>query len=516
MSDKIFTLSQTPFVRIIEQPARGGTRFRYECEGRSAGSIPGVNSTPDITTYPAIQVTISHIYVVNYTGSALAIVSCVTKDFPYRQHPHNLVGERCTNGISKMIVDNKDMIATFPSMGIQCAKRNDIRVRLKRRQALQIDPFDCGFDHMNCSSFEINLSAVRLCFQVLLEDPKTGQYSIPLQPVVSDVIFDKKSCNELNVIDISSNTISTNGSKLMLFTSFVLRDDIEVRFYELDDQNAVKWQDFGVIAFIYRHIGISLLTPKYIEPINEEKVVYLQLRRPSDHELSAPIKLRLIHVSDHDMDVSQSTPSLITKISRPSQGSSSLSSSRKKLCGTSDSWKEIVLKKPDFPFPILKAAIKREIFVNPLKSHAFEMNPQTHNPYNYNHINNNNMKCHQKELCLTKAYSNSDYNSQSMLKYNNHRNISTNTTTTQRSYDINDDQNLVIDLTTGFDATKHYAKQQQHQRIDECNSRRSPPQRHPQPTTHQDVNDFCCQVNTMDDTDIDVEANDDSNDSSGH
>jgi hypothetical protein len=53
------------------------------------------------------------------------------------------------------------MIATFPSMGIQCAKRNDIRMRLKRRQAQQIDPFQCGFDHMMCSSFEINLSAVR-------------------------------------------------------------------------------------------------------------------------------------------------------------------------------------------------------------------------------------------------------------------------------------------------------------------------------------------------------------------
>jgi Rel/ankyrin family protein len=49
-------LSQMPFVRIIEQPARGGTRFRYECEGRSAGSIPGRSTTKDLTTYPTIQV----------------------------------------------------------------------------------------------------------------------------------------------------------------------------------------------------------------------------------------------------------------------------------------------------------------------------------------------------------------------------------------------------------------------------------------------------------------------------
>ena len=150
----------------------------------------------------------------------------------------------------------------------------------------------------------------RLCFQVLIEDPKTGQYSIPLQPVVSDVIFDKKSCNELNVIDVSTHTISSNGSKLMLFTSFVIRDDIEVRFYEIDDKNSVKWQDFGVIAFIYRHIGISLLTPKYTEPLTHEKSIYLQLKRPSDQEVSAPIKLRLLPIiTDQDnIEINQSQP----------------------------------------------------------------------------------------------------------------------------------------------------------------------------------------------------------------
>lgn len=44
------------YVKIIEQPASKALRFRYECEGRSAGSIPGVNSTPENKTYPGIQV----------------------------------------------------------------------------------------------------------------------------------------------------------------------------------------------------------------------------------------------------------------------------------------------------------------------------------------------------------------------------------------------------------------------------------------------------------------------------
>jgi len=45
-----------PHVEILEQPASKALRFRYECEGRSAGSIPGINSTPENKTFPSIKV----------------------------------------------------------------------------------------------------------------------------------------------------------------------------------------------------------------------------------------------------------------------------------------------------------------------------------------------------------------------------------------------------------------------------------------------------------------------------
>ena len=48
--------SQTPYVEIIEQPSPKALRFRYECEGRMAGSLPGASSTADNKTYPAIKV----------------------------------------------------------------------------------------------------------------------------------------------------------------------------------------------------------------------------------------------------------------------------------------------------------------------------------------------------------------------------------------------------------------------------------------------------------------------------
>lgn len=44
------------FVEIVEQPVSDGARFRYKCEGRSAGCIRGVNSSEKQKTYPTIKV----------------------------------------------------------------------------------------------------------------------------------------------------------------------------------------------------------------------------------------------------------------------------------------------------------------------------------------------------------------------------------------------------------------------------------------------------------------------------
>lgn len=45
-----------PCAQIFEQPKQRGMRFRYKCEGRSAGSIPGERSSDNNRTYPSIQV----------------------------------------------------------------------------------------------------------------------------------------------------------------------------------------------------------------------------------------------------------------------------------------------------------------------------------------------------------------------------------------------------------------------------------------------------------------------------
>lgn len=69
-------------------------------------------------------------------------MSCVTKDKPYRPHPHNLVGrDNCKKGICTIEINNESMTASFQNLGIQCVKRKDIDDALKVREKIRVDPF---------------------------------------------------------------------------------------------------------------------------------------------------------------------------------------------------------------------------------------------------------------------------------------------------------------------------------------------------------------------------------------
>lgn len=141
------------YVKILEQPASKALRFRYECEGRSAGSIPGASSTPENKTFPAIQV-------LGYQGRAVVVVSCVTKDPPYRPHPHNLVGrEGCRRGVCTLEVSPDTMSVTFSNLGIQCVKKKDIEDALRTREDIRVDPFRSELLFFFCSSIYLFFSS---------------------------------------------------------------------------------------------------------------------------------------------------------------------------------------------------------------------------------------------------------------------------------------------------------------------------------------------------------------------
>lgn len=62
--------------------------------------------------------------------------------------------------------------------------------------------FPAGFNHRNQPQ-SIDLNAVRLCFQVFIQDERTNRVRHSLQPVVSDIIYDKKALSDLIITRIS-------------------------------------------------------------------------------------------------------------------------------------------------------------------------------------------------------------------------------------------------------------------------------------------------------------------------
>ncbi|XP_043491218.1 embryonic polarity protein dorsal-like isoform X3 [Polistes fuscatus] len=273
-----------PYVEIVEQPASKSLRFRYECEGRSAGSIPGINSTPENKTFPTIRI-------VGYKGRAVVVVSCVTKDLPYRPHPHNLVGkEACKQGICTLEITSDNMTVTFANLGIQCVKKKDIEEALKIREEIRVDPFRTGFEHRKQPT-SIDLNAVRLCFQVFLEGTRKGKFTHPLQPVVSDPIFDKKAMSDLSINHLSHNRApSCGGMKMILLCEKVAKEDIQVRFFE-EKNGHVFWEGYGDFAptDVHKQTAIVFKTPSYrVLQIEEPVQIYIQLKRPSDGVISEP------------------------------------------------------------------------------------------------------------------------------------------------------------------------------------------------------------------------------------
>ncbi|XP_014275490.1 putative transcription factor p65 homolog isoform X2 [Halyomorpha halys] len=281
------------YVRIVEQPASKALRFRYECEGRSAGSLPGVNSTPEVKTFPTIQI-------VGYQGRAVVVVSCVTKDPPYRPHPHNLVGkEGCKRGVCTVEVGGETMTATFANLGIQCVKKKDIEEALKVREEMRVDPFRTGFAHKTQAS-GIDLNSVRLCFQAFLEGPQRGKFTKALTPVVSDPIYDKKAMADLVICKLSHSAASVAGGQdVILLCEKVAKEDISVRFFEEKD-GKIFWEGYGDFTptQVHKQTAIAFRTPRYKSlEIDQPVQAFIQLRRPSDGATSEALPFQITPLS---------------------------------------------------------------------------------------------------------------------------------------------------------------------------------------------------------------------------
>lgn len=274
---------ERPTLVVVEEPKDRGMRFRYECEGRSAGSILGASSTDSSKTQPAIEIQgpIDHIKKVKVT------VSLVTKDIPHRPHPHCLVGKDCPHGSGICVISfnpHSTRRHSFANLGIQCVRRKELEASLQKRRSQNIDPFQTGHSK---GIEDIDMNAVRLCFQCELEwdDGKKDC----LKPVVSKPIYDKKATttSQLKITRLNLDRGPCTGkTEVYMLCDKVQKDDIEIIFR----QDAWKANGEFAQTDVHRQVGIVFKTPPYQDQgITEAVDVDLCLRRISDQMESEPV-----------------------------------------------------------------------------------------------------------------------------------------------------------------------------------------------------------------------------------
>ncbi|NXN08729.1 NFKB2 factor, partial [Indicator maculatus] len=281
-----------PYLVIIEQPKQRGFRFRYGCEGPSHGGLPGASSEKGRKTYPTVKIC-------NYTGLARIEVDLVTHSDPPRVHAHSLVGKQCNEaGNCIVVVGPKDMTAQFSNLGVlHVTKKNMMEIMKEKLKQQKMRTRSHLLTEAELREIELeakelkkvmDLSIVRLRFTAYLRD-SSGNFTLALQPVISDPIHDSKSPGASNLkisrMDKTAGSVR-GGDEVYLLCDKVQKDDIEVRFYE-DDENG--WQAFGDFSptDVHKQYAIVFRTPPYHKPkIDRPVTVFLQLKRKRGGDVS--------------------------------------------------------------------------------------------------------------------------------------------------------------------------------------------------------------------------------------
>ncbi|NXN79327.1 NFKB1 factor, partial [Bombycilla garrulus] len=313
-SDLPLRTADGPYLQIIEQPKQRGFRFRYVCEGPSHGGLPGASSEKNKKSYPQVKIC-------NYVGPAKVIVQLVTNGKYVHLHAHSLVGKFCEDGVCTVNAGPKDMVVGFANLGILHVTKKKVFETLETRMidackkgynpGLLVHPElsylqaeGCGDRQLTEREREIirqaaiqqtkemDLSVVRLMFTAFLPD-SNGSFTRKLDPVVSDAIYDSKAPNASNLkivrMDRTAGCV-TGGEEIYLLCDKVQKDDIQIRFYE-EDENGGMWEGFGDFSptDVHRQFAIVFKTPKYRDVnITKPASVFVQLRRKSDLETSEP------------------------------------------------------------------------------------------------------------------------------------------------------------------------------------------------------------------------------------
>ncbi|XP_078202516.1 nuclear factor NF-kappa-B p100 subunit isoform X2 [Callithrix jacchus] len=349
-----------PYLVIVEQPKQRGFRFRYGCEGPSHGGLPGASSEKGRKTYPTVKIC-------NYEGPAKIEVDLVTHSDPPRAHAHSLVGKQCSElGVCAVSVGPKDMTAQFNNLGVlHVTKKNMMEIMIQKLQRQRLRSRPQGLTEAERRELEqeakelkkvMDLSIVRLRFSAFLR-ASDGSFSLPLKPVISQPIHDstpgllRQRIQSTQLLKcghgfgiISANPYPTpespgasnlkisrmdktagsvrGGDEVYLLCDKVQKDDIEVRFYE-DDENG--WQAFGDFSptDVHKQYAIVFRTPPYHKMKIERPVtVFLQLKRKRGGDVSDSKQFTYYPLVEDKEEVQRKRRKALPTFSQPFGGGS--------------------------------------------------------------------------------------------------------------------------------------------------------------------------------------------------
>lgn len=156
--------------------------------------------------------------------------------------------KRLYPGIINKPVNPRNPEVVFAKVRLQCVPKEDALQALAARATFPLNPFPLPGDN-DADLAYLDYNSVRLCFQVLTEDPATGKpQSVCL--AISEPIYDKKRFNSLEICRLTTHTGSVaGGTELTMLCKKVTRNDTEIRFFQVK-AGKVVWEAFPDKKFL--------------------------------------------------------------------------------------------------------------------------------------------------------------------------------------------------------------------------------------------------------------------------
>nr|ACJ36224.1 relish [Penaeus chinensis] len=305
------------FIQILEQP-QSKFRFRYKSEMVGThGQLKADRSDKNKAVFPAVKLAKW-----NHGPAVIRLMLYTAEDNinQRKRHVHELSGKQCCKetGICEVVVDEKvDYTAVFQNLGIiHTAKKDTKDIILQRKKEELITHARLRKPHLSCEDIRrsitqsdnkrmeeeaeeeaknMDLNKVVLRFQAFQYDKKIESYRPVTLPVDSDIVYNLKNATtgELKIVRMSAcSAPCTGGTEIWLLVEKVRRNNVQIKFFELDENDREVWSGYGDFSDtdVHHQYAIVFKTPRYrYTNLSTAVRVKVQLERPTDRDTSEPL-----------------------------------------------------------------------------------------------------------------------------------------------------------------------------------------------------------------------------------